>query len=1148
MNRGSTKSSVPTLGTPNFRRFRILRRVVRWLIALAIMAVLSWFCFIFGGRVLSRIAISQIAQLTNTSIETGSVDFRSNGSVFIEDLVINPYENEDPGRTILRAQKVHARFDLTSLLTLRPQLKRIDVNDFVFSAQYDLDTDRWNLSALKLHVPKSSSEGMPLITLGSGTLQYAKISGSEVKIAATVPLTAKLGFDRQPQRGYSFDFQTATQYGGSGESHLSGFWKPGYLEVAGGIALTDVPELEMAWTIDSMAAVLAYDQNDLFDLDLRIRNLRSNRNSELDRLALIGPGVLQTSTPFTALRRFFNRYSPQGLVDIDCKASGDLNNLSETTLTGSVNCKNAAISYYKSLYPVESIKGKIEFTRNSVTLNNLLGSHGDVKLAFDGWTRGFAPDWKYDIRISSDNMKLDDDLYNALSPAQKKTWLLFSPSGGAGIDYHFTRTSPETKARYLSVDLHGVDALYRTFPYPLKNLTGKLFFDPDSVIISNVVSDADGRRIALDGKVTGRATDRLGYNVSINAKNIPLDPTLQAALPEKQKDLYDQFSPTGLADGDIRVSKSAQPGVAPTFTAELSLKQASLTSESLPPLPVTDITAGAVFTPDLIDIKDFSGRYGDAAVSLKGQIWPGQDDQPSRYALSLELKDTLLNDDLFDLLPESAAKIVEDFQPRGKIDLNAELTRLDPNDPTDYKIVVACLGNSVNLPQFSYPLENVTGTLTITPQAVEFRDVNAVPGDAVWIKSNAAFIKLDGRVSLANNAFRSAEFKLKANDIYFDRRLGDALPAAMRPLYNKLVPPAQFDLDLDQVRITLADNAKKHIDIKGRATLENCSLQISGAKTEFAAELDLDELTITAADDGQRYIDIKTLARLEKCVLPISGAKAELDANLNINARYKTNHGFQNCRLLLDGRTFKILGKTFTNLTTDIDYNAELDNWTCRSLTADCYDGILIGKLEIKKTADARLAYALQTAFQNVDLKKFLSDTKMKSDQDDHTTGKMEGSLNISARLGDSSSRLGACKLSVIDMQVGRLSPLAKLLQVMRFAEPTKFAFDQMFLDSYIKGNNLLIRKLDLSGRSAAFYGSGLMDLRTRKIDLGLIARGPRRATAGPSFIGSLAEGLGQAVLKIDVIGDFYDPQVITKPLPLIKSTLEILGKPIEQK
>ena len=129
-----------------------------------------------------------------------------------------------------------------------------------------------------------------------------------------------------------------------------------------------------------------------------------------------------------------------------------------------------------------------------------------------------------------------------------------------------------------------------------------------------------------------------------------------------------------------------------------------------------------------------------------------------------------------------------------------------------------------------------------------------------------------------------------------------------------------------------------------------------------------------------------------------------------------------------------------------------------------------------------------------------------------------------------------------MEMQVGRLSPLGKLLYVLNLNEPKDFAFSQMLVNSYIKQDRLFFRKLDLSGQAIAFYGSGQMNLRDSSIDLILTARGARLATADPSVLQSLTEGLGQAVVQLEVTGDFHDPQVTTRPFPVIKKSLEILG------
>ncbi|MHC4145308.1 MAG: hypothetical protein ACYSUD_11065, partial [Planctomycetota bacterium] len=72
----------------------------------------------------------------------------------------------------------------------------------------------------------------------------------------------------------------------------------------------------------------------------------------------------------------------------------------------------------------------------------------------------------------------------------------------------------------------------------------------------------------------------------------------------------------------------------------------------------------------------------------------------------------------------------------------------------------------------------------------------------------------------------------------------------------------------------------------------------------------------------------------------------------------------------------------------------------------------------------------------NVDLRQFLSDTELQeTPENEYTSGSMDGSLSINAGIGDISSRIGTCKLDISDMQVGKLSPLSKLINVFRLIE-----------------------------------------------------------------------------------------------------------------
>ena len=183
------------------------------------------------------------------------------------------------------------------------------------------------------------------------------------------------------------------------------------------------------------------------------------------------------------MQKFFSRYRPAGTIDIDLQASGNFEQLGQSVLSGKVYCKDVSMYDRKFPYLIEHIKGQIDFTEQRADLRNLSGRHDEVDVTISGWSAGFGPDWRYYILMTSDNMILDSDLYEALSNKRKKLWNAFSPSGLVAIDFRLSRSLPTAKKKTLVAELLDVDAKYSRFPYPLENLTGKLFLDPDTIVV-----------------------------------------------------------------------------------------------------------------------------------------------------------------------------------------------------------------------------------------------------------------------------------------------------------------------------------------------------------------------------------------------------------------------------------------------------------------------------------------------------------------------------------------------------------------------------------------------------------------------------------------------------------------------------------------
>ncbi|UCE99216.1 MAG: hypothetical protein JSV82_08610 [Planctomycetota bacterium] len=1001
----------------------LLRRLMIVLLSLAILYTV----FIFTGRFLLHLTLEQITELTGTTFDFESIDYNLNGSVVIKKLVITPYQKQEGDDTILKAETVYARFGIASVLLLHPRLKTISVNDFTFNARYDLDAKRWNIETIKIKPPKKGTGKIPFIHLERGVLKYSKYSKGRSQTIMAIPIYATLSPAKQQRGGYSFNI-TTTRKPSFGRNTLSGLWqRPGRVILTGGLSLTEIPLFDRAWIINAIDAELNYNRTNTFSLKLKLIDLLGKEIPPPDTFAQQMPAFFSGTEFLKGLHKFFGRYRPTGKIDIGLEAFGNFERLNQTTLQGNVYCKDVSICDRRFPYPVEHLTGWIDLTEQGALLKNLSGKHGDVEVTIDGFSKGYGPNRQYDIQITSDNMALDGDLYNALSTKYKKFWSTFSPSGLAAIDYRFSRQSPTDKKRSLAVKVLGAEASYHRFPYPLKNLSGNLLFAHDSVTVSNVISQYDGREIILNGEVTACSTDRPISDISVEAEDVPLDPTLAAALPDRQRDFYTKLDMSGAADANIKIFTPKQSLEPTTFTADVTFNKTSLRVPVLrqeepngpvvvsqSPLIISDISAKTVFTPDLIRIEDSKGRYSQGLVSMTGRIWPATETEPPRYCMQLNAEETELNEDLISVLPAASAKIVTELQPAGKINLTANLNRAATKDCPDYEIFVDCLGNSINFEPFPYPLKDIIGRLIITENSVTLADIAASPAYDIAAMPNAPTMEINGQISLTQTTSPKGWFEPSAGDI-----------------------------------------------------------------------------SLTAD-------------------------------------------------------SFSIKGKSLTNFKTNLYYVADRQMWLTKNLIADWYDGKLAGRLELKQRPQASLQqtdYILQVGFENIDLNQFLSDRKPKDSYGtSHTTGKMSGSLNVTGQLDQNLPHIGRCRLLITDMQVGKLSPLAKLLQVLQLTEPSDYAFQRMLVDSYIKDDRLFLEKFDLSGESLAFKGTGYLDLQSRDVDLTLTARGDRLATAEPSVLQSLTDALGTAVVRLEVTGSVYDPHVETKTLPVFQDSLQILG------
>jgi hypothetical protein len=445
---------------------------------------------------------------------------------------------------------------------------------------------------------------------------------------------------------------------------------------------------------------------------------------------------------------------------------------------------------------------------------------------------------------------------------------------------------------------------------------------------------------------------------------------------------------------------------------------------------------------------------------------------------------------------------------------------------------------------------------------------------------------------LAGNGIEKGSFNVQATSIPFTDKLGRALPKTLAGPYRELSPQGLFDLDLATVQVSQAAPDEVLVEFGGKVSLG-----------PGPGDLSPEQNVARADPPGPRYGGADGAANA--CALKVSGTAVELSGTVEAEGSYSTKRGLAKGRVCLAAERLALEGKAATDTKVEAIYDPNGHKWVAKDFLGDCYGGRLLGRLEIGPAAapteepgeeacdlpgSSGLEYLVQVAFNDVDLQQFLlagkpQDTDQTTEDRGQKTeegaiirrlssvlrppssgpsstssGTMDAWLSLDARIGDDAgpgapggrdpgvSRRGVCHVEIANMQVGKVSPLRNVLSVLRLSEPTDYTFDRLSIDSYIRADKLLISKLDLSGRSAAFTGSGTMDLSTEEISLTLTARGARVAAAEPSVLQSLTEGLGGAMVRMEVTGKAGNPRVQTKALPVIEDSLRILGAPEEGK
>ena len=334
-----------------------------------------------------------------------------------------------------------------------------------------------------------------------------------------------------------------------------------------------------------------------------------------------------------------------------------------------------------------------------------------------------------------------------------------------------------------------------------------------------------------------------------------------------------------------------------------------------------------------------------------------------------------------------------------------------------------------------------------------------------------------------------------------------------------------------------------------RETLLALPQELSDGLLHFAPTgsvlLDPAEIRLVKRQDGTVQFSYDMTLHSRDFRFKAVGTEGRYTGSIQAIGQYHSNEGLEKGSIAINAQSLTIKDKTAENVQALIFFDPDQRIWQSNDILADFYGGQLLGRLQHERRADGTTQMGLQLGLRQGDFGRFMArPSEDPLETEPVSQGVLNAELSLMLSPGDEAARRGRCHFTITDMRVGRAPLLSQLLSTLQLTEPRDHQFDSLLVDSYIKGDELVIDKVDMSGESVAFWGRGHLNLLTEDIDLQLSARGKRLAYAEPSLIQSLTEGVVGAVMRVNITGTLSSPRVVSQALPMIDGSLRRLTPP----
>lgn len=418
-----------------------------------------------------------------------------------------------------------------------------------------------------------------------------------------------------------------------------------------------------------------------------------------------------------------------------------------------------------------------------VLVEGFFGGDHLERVEFDGRLSQDGQRWSFTGNVGG--LQLSPELRNSLpSGVSEQLELLGALRSKAEVEFHLNRDPdrPEPLDFDVRARLERGRIDHPRLPYSLTDVWATVECNPRRIVVQDFRARNGQSTLSLRGYREGYAAGSPFY-LEANCERLLINRQLLEAAPEAWRAEWYKFFLTGVVDAGLKLRFDGQK-----YTPELICQcvETSFTFHHFT-YPLMGGRGVIKLADDKLDI-DLRCQSGAEEVVVVGRIAnlrtaPGG-------SIGVRADNLPLDQKLFDALPGATQEFVRSLHPQGTFNLDAAFkwqpnVHGDATQPVIEKQIVVNLNHcAIRYDGFPYPIYNVLGTIDVTNDRWEFRDLRGT--------NDTGQIGCQGHFTSDNGG--QLELNFSGYNIAIEDELRNALRPNLQQVWNDSQPRGRIEL------------------------------------------------------------------------------------------------------------------------------------------------------------------------------------------------------------------------------------------------------------------------------------------------------------------------------------------------------------------